>query len=140
MLIGITGTRSMLNASQKDRIQKFLQNYYTHGSELHHGDCIGADAEVADIAKRLGYKIICHPPIKNELRAFHSSDLTNVPQSYFARNRAIVDQTEHLIVAPFQDEWQPNGGTWYTHDYAKKKNKPLTIFYPNILSLWDKLA
>ena len=139
MLIGITGTRSPLNTSQKDRIQKFLQNYYTHRSELHHGDCVGADAEVADIAKRLGYKIICHPPIKNELRAFYSSDLTNVPQSYFARNRAIVDQTEHLIVAPFQDEWQPNGGTWYTHDYAKKKNKPLTIFYPNILSLLDKL-
>ncbi len=50
MLIGITGTRSPLNESQKDRIQKFLQNYYAHGSELHHGDCVGT--------KKLGYFLI----------------------------------------------------------------------------------
>jgi hypothetical protein len=29
------------------------------------------------------------------------------------------------------NEPQARGGTWYTHDYAKKKNKPVKIFYPD---------
>jgi hypothetical protein len=29
-----------------------------------------------------------------------------------------------------QDHWSSKGGTWYTHDYAKKKNKNLKIFWP----------
>ena len=99
--------------------------------ELHHGDCVGADAQIAQIAKLCGYKVVMHPPIKDDLRAFHDSDEVKDPLSYFARNRNIVDQTDMLIVAPKENEWQPRGGTWYTHDYAVKKNKTCVIFYPN---------
>ena len=131
MRIGITGTRSGLNDFQKRNIKIFLEKSWQPDSELHHGDCIGADAEVAEIAKKIGYRIVCHPPIKDELRANFPSDHTEIPFSYFARNRNIVDCTDHLIVAPYQNEWQPNGGTWYTHDYAEKRGKPLTVFYPD---------
>jgi hypothetical protein len=41
-----------------------------------------------------------------------------------------VDATEVLIVVPLQTEWQPKGGTWYTHDYAQKTGKPVEVFYP----------
>lgn len=126
--VGVTGTRSGMTDKQRKEVTEFLTQFA--GSELHHGDCVGVDVEVAEIAASLGYKIVNHPPLKNDLRAYHESDEFREPQSYFARNRNIVDETDKLIVVPYQDEWQSNGGTWYTHDYAKKKQKPVDVFYP----------
>lgn len=128
MKIGVTGTRSGMNDYQLMQVVNFLKEM--KGSELHHGDCVGVDIQVARIAKYLGYKIICHPPIKNELRAYHDSDEIHEPLSYFARNRNIVDATDLLMVVPFQNEWQSSGGTWYTHDYALKGGKRIEVFYP----------
>jgi len=75
-------------------------------------------------------RTVCHPPSNDELRANHASDEIREPLSYFARNRNIVDDTDVLIVVPYQDVHQTNGGTWYTHDYAKKKGKALVVFFP----------
>ena len=131
MKIGVTGTRSGMNPIQTEKVLDFLKNLFVHGSQLHHGDCVGVDVEVAKIAKSLGYRIVCHPPIKNDLRGYFESDEYREPLSYFARNRNIVDETNLLIVVPYQNEHQNNGGTWYTHDYGLKKKKRVEIFYPN---------
>ena len=138
MKIGITGTRNAPTQKQLDAVRKFLTSAQTHCREqddfleLHHGDCVGADAAVAAIAKEFGIKIVCHPPSKDDLRAFFKSDETREPLSYFARNRNIVDETDFLIAVPYQDSHQSTGGTWYTVDYAVKKNKLAKIFYPTI--------
>lgn len=92
------------------------------------GDCVGVEA--AAIARRIGYTIVCHPPVKQDLRGLFASDVYRPENTHFARNRAIVDQTDFLIVVPYQNAWQPSGGTWYTHDYALKKNKPFQVFWP----------
>lgn len=130
MKIGITGTRTGMNTTQFAALQTYLKQFDPATTELHHGDCVGADAEVAMLAKSLGMRVVCHPPEKDELRAFFESDESRKPLSYFARNRNIVDETDELIVVPYQDSHQPNGGTWYTHDYAKKKGKTPIVFYP----------
>lgn len=130
MKIGITGTREGATLGQIDLITEFLQLHQFCGFEFHHGDCKGVDEEAASIAKALGYKIICHPPAKNYLRAYFPSDETREPAGYFERDRAIVDETDFLIVVPLQTSPQTTGGTWYTHDYAVKKNKRLVIYYP----------
>lgn len=132
MKIGVTGTRSGMTEYQRNKVVQVLLGYaeYDGSEELHHGDCIGVDVITADLAKELGYKIICHPPVKEDLRGYFPSNEYRSPLSYFARNRNIVDECDHLLVVPFQMEWQPNGGTWYTHDYAKKKGKPITIIWP----------
>jgi hypothetical protein len=84
------------------------------------------------MAKELGYKIIGHPgPSLDGLRAFVECDESREPASHFKRNRTIVDSCDQLMVVPLQDEWQPKGGTWYTNDYAVKRNKPLTVFWRN---------
>jgi len=46
--------------------------------------------------------IVCHPPIKSDLRAFHKSDEYRPAYSYFERNRNIVDSCEVLMVVPYQ--------------------------------------
>ena len=129
MKVGITGTRNLITDKQKAEVEEYLKSLPS-GSVLHHGDCVGADVAVANIAKDLGLRVVCHPPEKHDLRAFHKSDESRDPKSYFARNRNIVDETELLIVVPKQDHWSSKGGTWYTHDYAVKRGKPVKIFWP----------
>lgn len=135
--IGVTGTRSGMNEYQRHKVYKFLKEITNNGGssfqELHHGDCVGVDVQVAQMAKEFNFKIICHPPEKNELRGYFISDHYKIPLSYFARNRNIVDECDILLVVPYQTEWQKVGGTWYTHDYAKKKKKQIVIFWPEVV-------
>lgn len=133
MKIGITGTRNGTSDYQLSELIAFFQNL-SGPVELHHGDCIGVDTEVATIAKACGFKVVCHPPVKPSLRGFFNSDEYRQPLSYFQRNRNIVNETELLLVVPKEDSWQPNGGTWYTCDYAKKQNRPYQIFWPQPLT------
>lgn len=130
MKIGVTGTRYGATEYQLSQVREFLQEF-PKDSEFHHGDCAGVDVQVAAIAKELGFKIVCHPPKSDYMQGFFGGDETREPLGYLERDRNIVNETDTLIVVPLQDKWQPSGGTWYTHDYAVKTNKPVTIFYPN---------
>ena len=133
MKIGITGTRNGMTEHQFNHINEFLKVLIElePGAELHHGDCIGVDAEVATLAKELGYKIVCHPPEKVDLRAYTEYDESRAPLSYFARNRNIVNECDVLLVVPRESQPQSFGGTWYTASYAKKKNVLHVIIYPD---------
>lgn len=128
--IGVTGTRDGMNKTQLTDLSALLKSKFTAGSEFHHGDCVGVDVEAAKVAKELGYRIICHPPEEEKLRGYFESDEYRTPDSYFARNRDIVNDTSMLIVIPYQDSPQRKGGTWYTHNYAVKVGKPVNILYP----------
>ncbi len=132
--IGVTGTRSGMTPYQKEVVEEFFRVAVLVGGSsppiVHHGDCVGVDVEFANIAAGFGCRIICHPPIDSKLRACHNSDEILPAKSYFARNRDIVDISSMLFVIPFQMEWQDNGGTWYTHDYAKKKRIFRYIVWP----------
>lgn len=129
MKIGVTGTRSGMTPSQRAEVEMFLEQ--ARGQELHHGDCVGVDTEVADIARDLGYTIVCHPPEIDDLRGFSKYDVIHEPTSYFARNRRIVEECDLLLVVPYQKTHQKQGGTWYAHDHAIKRNKPVYLVLPN---------
>lgn len=133
MKIGITGTRSGMTEHQRKRLKSFFVDIREefNNTELHHGDCVGVDVEVAEIADEYGFTTISHPPTKDDLRAHHYSDETREPFSYFKRNRNIVDEAEILFVIPYQDEWQNHGGTWYTHDYGIKTKTATVIIFPD---------
>ena len=130
MKVGVTGTREGANEQQLKKVAEFMLSLGP-GHELHHGDCKGVDVEVAAIARYLGWRIVCHPPKSSEQQGFYGGDEIREARGYLQRDRQIVDETELLLVVPLQDEWQKKGGTWYTHDYAVKKSKPVKIFYPN---------
>jgi O-acetyl-ADP-ribose deacetylase (regulator of RNase III) len=100
-------------------------------TRIHHGDCTGVDVQVAQIADVLGLRIICHPPSSTDTQGHYGGHEFREPKGYLARDRDIVDESDLLIVVPLQQEWQPRGGTWYTHDYAQKNNKPVKIFWPD---------
>ena len=136
MKVGVTGTRNGLTDFQLDNVQDWLAAIPVPRGELHHGDCVGADTQVASMAYHLlGYRTVCHPPVKDDLRAHFASDETRDPLSYFARNRNIVNETDFLLVLPYQNKEEflasTSGGTLYTYNYAKKQGKPTLVFYPN---------
>ena len=129
MKIGITGTRSGMREAQREQFYLWLWENAPQIEEFHHGDCVGVDVEAAELVAKIGIKTVCHPPVDESLRAFHKSDVILPQLTHFARNRAIVDSTDMLIVVPWELSWQPKGGTWYTASYATKIGKPFKIFY-----------
>lgn len=130
MHVGFTGTRNGMTAEQKVGFSRLLT--HLQPTHLHHGDCVGADDEAANIAADLGIELICHPPIDETLRAFNARHKEARPaKTHFARNRDIVNESEALIVCPLDMTHQSRGGTWYTYDFAVKRHKPTYVIWPD---------
>jgi hypothetical protein len=55
MKIGVTGTRSGMTQMQYSVCNTI---FGPHITEVHHGDCIGADLDFAEIAKRNGLPVV----------------------------------------------------------------------------------
>jgi len=129
MKIGFTGTSEGMTVQQKISLRQLL--YDLNAAEFHHGDCIGADAEAHEIALDMKLRIVIHPPIKPDKRAWCKGyDELRIPKNYFARNRDIVEETWYLTGASVADRPLEIGGTWYTIKYAQKTKEPFVI-WPN---------
>lgn len=139
MKIGVTGTRHGPTKHQLSQIMEIMNDIQDHALErgwiqieFHHGDCKGVDAIAAALALHVGWKIVSHPPVKDEMRAFTEfNHEARDPKGYLERDRNIVDEVDFLMVVPYESEWQPKGGTWYTHDYAKKTGTPYKVLWPS---------
>lgn len=101
-------------------------------NNFHHGDCVGADAQAAEIAREVGYLIHGHPPDKDSQRAFFPSDILYEPKPYLERNKDIVLSSEMLIATPKEREEQKRGsGTWATIRFAlKNPPRSVDVIYP----------
>ncbi len=133
--IGWTGTQKGMTPLQKASAGKLLIELRM--TELHHGDCIGADEEIHDFAlflRRTGVpqlRIVIHPPQDESKRAFcKGADLILPPKTHFARNRDIVVTTEITVGASIADHPLDRGGTWYTLNYARPRRDSYAI-WPN---------
>jgi hypothetical protein len=106
--------------------------------EFHFGLCIGADEQAAIIAQELGgFRIIAHPGYspKNPTNRLYRSEFTGNDEvreekPFIKRDHDIVDETAHLIAAPWTAEEQRRSGTWATVRYARKVGKPITLVLP----------
>lgn len=127
---GFTGTQQGMSPDQRAT----LRNYLAGGSgELHHGDCVGADAEAHAVAMECGYCPVLHPPTNYSKRAWCEvpRHLMRREKPYLDRNRDIVDETVALIATPAEFDEQPRGGTWYTVRYARKRGKAVVLIFPD---------
>ena len=129
MKIGFTGTRSGMTDLQKEIVREELIKKKPEC--VIHGGCIGADEDFHKIAKELGIKIIVYPghSAVDGDTSFHFdySDADEIlpSESYFKRNRQIVDDSDLMLAAPYNQIQK--GGTWYTINYALKQNKGINI-------------
>ena len=128
MKIGFTGTQRGTTELQIRSLREILENMT---GELHHGDCVGADAEAHDVARSFGLRVVVHPPIKSGKRAWKKGDETREPREYLERNGEIVLETEMLVATPGEFQEQLRSGTWSTVRRARRMGGHIVIVFPD---------
>jgi hypothetical protein len=116
-----------MTAAQRATVERLTASY----REVHHGDCVGADADMHEIARARGQWLVGHPPSDSRLRAWCDFDEIRKPKPFRDRNHDIVDETGSMVAAPAEFEEQLKGGTWGTVRYARSKGRPIVIVRPD---------
>ena len=134
MILGFTGTSAGMTQRQRATVRYLLMELQT--TVLHHGDCIGADAEVHRDAKGLQIFIVAHPPEDSKKRAFCAgADVVCQFKPYLKRNCDIVlEGVDGLIAAPRNANEPTNlrgQGTWTTVGYARQAGRRIWIVMPD---------
>lgn len=131
MKVGFTGTRQGMTSAQKEKVESLLDNFEV--SEVHHGDCIGADAQFHIIASERQLNIIGHPALGVEGARAFSSGFSNIlnPKPPLDRNRDIIAVSNILIATPKESREQRRSGTWATIRYAQAAGKTIYLISPN---------
>ncbi len=133
MKISFTGTRNGMTPEQALIVVHLLARF--RPTEIHHGDCVGADIEFAQTCHTIEPliprpRIIAHPGESarggwNQFKGnFPHNDEVWEVKAHFARNRDMVDllgADDVLIATPFSMDVTNGGGTWYTINYARKR-------------------
>jgi len=132
MKIGITGTRFGLTEAQFTSLADVAPQI-SEMKEFHHGDCVGADAEVATFIKeeQPEVKIVRRPCTITKLCANTDADESYEPIDALERNRLIVDNVDLMLCFPGKMKEEQRSGTWYTIRYTRKKSVPMMIFWPD---------
>ncbi len=128
-IIGFTGARRGMRFDQKQVVWKLLSKLCP--DKVHHGDCVGSDANFHQVARQMFFYVVRHPPIDLEQRAFCDFDEDRSAEEYLHRNRNIVDETDLLIAVSRSTEEILRSGTWSTIRYAHSQHKPIYIVLPN---------
>jgi hypothetical protein len=117
--LGFTGSRKGMTENQLKNFVYLLGRLQP--TEIHLGDCVGADEEAFKYAKmfRPEMTFIGHIPSDDKLRAFCQYDVEWEPKDYLARNRDIVDCSQVIIATPRSN----SKGTNYTIRYAETQGK-----------------
>ena len=130
-VIGFSGTQYGLTEPQKHQIAGYLQ--LLQPREVHHGDCVGADAQFHSLVREMlpDARIVIHPPLNDGKRAFCDGDETKEARAYLTRNRRIVRESEILLAAPQAPEEVLRSGTWATIRFARKRSRPIILVLPD---------
>ena len=135
MIVGFTGTRNGMTPEQRLFLSTFLISNRIEATEAHHGDCVGADADFHQLCMGASIPVVIHPPEfrpNDSLRAYCEGYRTLLlPKGYLARNRDIVNASEVIFACPRLMVQEDRGGTWYTINFATKKQKTVYIFWPD---------
>lgn len=129
--LGFTGTRMGMTQDQAYVVEELLHELHI-SERVHHGDCIGADAQFHDLvrAHRPDLTIVGHPPEDDKYRAFTECDIWMPTLPYLKRDKEIVNAVMFLIATPRGSE-QRRSGTWATIRYARNREIERRIVMPN---------
>ena len=128
--VGFTGTRTGMTSEQEKTFSKLIKKL--NPSEFRHGDCIGSDLQAHVVVKKLGVRIVVHPPLNSMKRALAPDPDEVLPKrEYLERNRDIVDASDILIATPESRMGVQRSGTWATVRYAMREKKPVILIFPD---------
>lgn len=129
--VGFTGTQQGLSPAQAEALADLLLKL--NPSEVHHGDCVGADARFHEMVRELlpDARVVMHPPTNPSKRAFTAADAERPPADYLDRNHNIADESDVLIACPKLQVEEVRSGTWATVRYARKRHVPVYLILPD---------
>lgn len=140
--VGFTGTRKGMTEAQYNAVHEVVvQLIDIFGPiSVHHGACVGADAEFHAMCSGMGLnikQIYQHVPRDTSLRADLTGGIYELPLPYDERNQAIVDDSHLMIAAPLEEQPQARGGTWQTVRFARTKGNLWRIVFPSGVTVKD---
>jgi hypothetical protein len=127
--VGFTGTRIGMTRPQMMGVGALLRSL--NPFEVHHGDCVGADADFDMLAKLLDIPVVIHPPENPEHRAFCAGGTILPARPYLDRNEDILRATNLLIATPKEYRNPGRGGTWWTIEKAKERYRKVKLVFPD---------
>lgn len=133
MRIGFTGTQAGMTEFQQAGLRAFLvEQQIALVESVHHGDCIGSDAEFHALAQELMLPVIVHPPTDSSKRAFclGGADYRQ-RKPYLERNQDIVRESDLIVAAPRTQHEELRSGTWATIRYARKIGRLVIVLWPD---------
>lgn len=129
IVVGFSGTRRGLTDAQRSALAVELG---LDATEVHHGDCVGADHQAHLVARFLGLRVVVHPPRERAWRAWCRGAEVREPDGYLRRNSAIVAESERLVACPSSAREQGRGsGTWHAVRVARRTGVPLRVLLPD---------
>ena len=139
MDIGFTGSQMGCNVIQREWLCILLKGLARRFEDitLHHGDCIGADTECHQIARRSRYKVHLHVPVSDLKRAFCDYNVCSSPVNYLDRNKEIVENSKLLIAVSKYPYEVLRSGTCSTIRHARKLGIGIIILYPKTIRVED---
>lgn len=131
--VGFTGTKKGLMFPQLAALHTTMARLFGEGFRtLHHGDCVGGDAEAHRVwREHPGGLVHLHPPLDTTGRAFCDFDLTEEPRDFLVRNHDIAVATSVLVAAPRRTVEERRSGTWATVRYARQCGSRVLLVMPN---------
>lgn len=138
-ILGFTGSRYGMSEKQKEMTKIIVE--YLKPSELHHGDCVGADKDCNDIVMNVlqNCERISHPGNISHLTAHCIVDKRLPIKKCLVRNRDIVKESDILIACPPTNEEIVRSGTWATIRNARKKGIPICIITKEGILIFENL-
>jgi hypothetical protein len=138
--IGFTGTRRGMTQVQRRIVEDLLLLWLP--VQVHHGDCVGADAEFHRMVRQLvpDARIIIHPPHNPQYRAFCEGDEYQPERPYLKRNKEIVNASQLLLATPGESAEQWRSGTWSTIRHARQAPVWVRIVLPDEQDEWAEWA
>ena len=130
--LGFTGTQIGMTLEQRESAILFLEG--SAPVSVHHGDCVGADANFHDLVQRYlpEASIHIHPPKNPTKRAFcKGAEFVHPIKDYLDRNIDIVNESDEILAIPKDFEEEQRSGTWFTVRQARKRGKRIHIIYPD---------
>jgi hypothetical protein len=100
-------------------------------TEVHLGDCVGADEDFYHMVRGQCIKLIGHVPDNVSKRALLEYTERRLPLPYLQRNHELVDESDILIATPKESVEQLRSGTWATIRYAKKCELKIYVVLPD---------
>lgn len=132
MKLGFTGTRKGMTSDQAQVVNLLLDEQQP--AEVHHGCCLGADADFAGLCLGARIRQVGHPgniEVMVSRTACGLCDELRDPLPPLERNRLIVEAVDALIATPAESVEQQRGGTWSTVRQARRMKKRLWIICPD---------